>query len=115
MNTVNSSIGMSGFQLRSGFSPRLIPPLVPSLPAKSSEHEFDAHEFLANIQVDLLEAQDCLLSTKIDQVHSHNRHHHADPTFQLNDRVLLKTKHCKNEYKQEGEKRAAKFWPLYYY
>ncbi|GAW08899.1 reverse transcriptase-RNase H-integrase [Lentinula edodes] len=98
MNTVNSSIGMSGFQLRSGFSPRLIPPLVPSLPATSSEHEFNAHEFLTNIQVDVLEAQDCLLSAKIDQ---------------LNDRVMLKTKHRKNEYKRKGEKRAAKFFPRY--
>lgn len=90
---------MSGFQLRSGFSPRLIPPLVPNLPAKASEHEFNAHEFLTNIQVDVLEAQDCLLSAKIDQVRSHNHHCRADPTFQLNNRVLLKTKHQKNEYK----------------
>ncbi|KAJ3873366.1 hypothetical protein F5051DRAFT_295633, partial [Lentinula edodes] len=108
MNTINFSTGMSGFQLCSSFSPRLIPPLIPSLPASSSEHEFDAHEFLANIQVDVLEAQDCLLFAKIDQVRAHNRHCCADPTFQLNDQVLLKTKHCKNEYKWKGEKRAAK-------
>ncbi|KAJ3891600.1 hypothetical protein GG344DRAFT_7306, partial [Lentinula edodes] len=107
MNTVNSSIGMSGFQLRSGFSPQLIPPLVPNLPANSSEHEFDAHSFLTNIQVDVLEAQDCLLSAKLDQVRSHNHHRRADPAFKINDRVLLKTKHRKNEYKRKGEKRAA--------
>ncbi|GAW05905.1 reverse transcriptase-RNase H-integrase [Lentinula edodes] len=113
MNTVNSSIGMSGFQLRSGFSPRLIPPLVPDLPPRSSEHEFDAHAFLTNIQVDVLEAQDCLLSAKLDQARAHNRHRRADPVFQLHDRVLLKTKHRKNEYKRKGEKRAAKFFPRY--
>ncbi|KAF8832209.1 hypothetical protein HHX47_DHR1001661 [Lentinula edodes] len=113
MNTVNSSIGMSGFQLRSGFSPRLIPPLVPRLPDGSTEHEFDAHNFLKDIQVDVLEAQDCLLSSKLDQVRSHNRHRRADPGFKINDRVLLKTKHRKNEYKRKGDKRAAKFFPRY--
>ncbi|KAJ3885499.1 hypothetical protein GG344DRAFT_18974, partial [Lentinula edodes] len=108
MNTVNSSIGMTGFQLRSGFSPKLIPPLVPRLPSTSPVHEFDAHDFLKNIQIDVLEAQDCLLSSKIDQVRSHNQHRRADPAFQLHDRVLLRTKHRKNEYKRKGEKRAAK-------
>ncbi|KAJ3912093.1 hypothetical protein F5877DRAFT_54539 [Lentinula edodes] len=97
MNTINSSIGMTGFQLHSGFSPKLIHPLIPQLPSTSILHEFDTHDFLKNIQMDVLEAQDCLLSSKIDQVHSHNQHRCADPAFQLNDCVLLRTKHRKNE------------------
>lgn len=74
---------------------------------------FDANQFLADIQIDELKARECLLLAKIDQIRSHNRHRRADPTFQIGDCVLLKTKHRKNEYKQKGEKRAAKFFPHY--
>ncbi|KAJ3888142.1 hypothetical protein GG344DRAFT_18049, partial [Lentinula edodes] len=108
MNSVNSSIGLSRFQLCSGFSPRVIPPIVPNLPTNTSTDEFNAHEYLTAIQVDVLEAQDNLLSAKLDQVRSHNHHRRADPGFQLGQRVLLKTKHRKNEYKQKGDKCAAK-------
>lgn len=113
MNTVNSSLGFSGFQLRSSFSPQLIPPLVPAAELTGSDNEFDAHELLTKIQVDVLEAQDNLLSAKLDQVRSHNRHHRADPGFAVGQRVLLKTKNRKNEYKRKREHRAAKFFPRY--
>ncbi|KAJ3887929.1 hypothetical protein GG344DRAFT_54689 [Lentinula edodes] len=99
MNTVNSSLGFSGFQLRSGFSPRLIPPLVPATEFTGSNDKFDAHELLTTIQVDVLEAQDNLLRAKLDHVRSHNHHRRADPGFEVGQRVLLKTMNQKNEYK----------------
>jgi hypothetical protein len=37
MNTVNASTGFTGFQLKTGKSPRLIPPLVPAEGPQSKE------------------------------------------------------------------------------
>ncbi|KIK50001.1 hypothetical protein GYMLUDRAFT_183290 [Collybiopsis luxurians FD-317 M1] len=104
MNSVNSSTGFSGFQLRSGFSPRIIPPLIPSLPSDSPPADFDAHGFLQQIQLDVLEAQDSLLSAKISQAHAHNRERRPDPDLKSGDKVLLRTLHWKNEYKRKGDK-----------
>ena len=73
MNTINTSMGFTPFQLRMGWSLRLIPPLVTPLPT-SSEEEISAHDVIKKLQNDVLEAQDNLLRAKISQSVEANKH-----------------------------------------
>ncbi|RXW14161.1 hypothetical protein EST38_g11695 [Candolleomyces aberdarensis] len=61
MNMVNSSTGFSPFQLKSGFSPRVIPPFNSSAEPVPPSAELDlALATLERLRVDVLEAQDSL-------------------------------------------------------
>ncbi|KNZ81152.1 hypothetical protein J132_02860 [Termitomyces sp. J132] len=64
MNTINSLMGFSPFQLKMGCSPHIIPPLVLLL-AKASKDKKKAHEIISKLQRDIQEAQDNLLTVKI--------------------------------------------------
>ncbi|KIK60262.1 hypothetical protein GYMLUDRAFT_108223, partial [Collybiopsis luxurians FD-317 M1] len=88
MNSVNLSMGFSGFQLHSGFYPYIIPL---QLPSDSPQYHLNAHEFLQQLQLEVLEAQDCLLSAKVDQACSSNKHCMLNPKFEVSDKVLLIT------------------------
>jgi hypothetical protein len=61
MNTVNSSTGFSPFQLKTGRSPRVIPPLTPAPPTATAA-EIDARQIIARLEIDVKEAQDNLLA-----------------------------------------------------
>src|SRR5207244_1384308 len=64
MNTMNASTGYSGFELRMGRSPRVIPPLVE--PTASSEpEEFHVAEVMDQITTAVEEAKDNMLSAKV--------------------------------------------------
>jgi len=73
MNTVNSSIGFSPFQLRMGQSPRIIPPLVP-VTSSATVAKVDAWHIINRLEVDVMEAQDNLLKAKIAQSVQVNKH-----------------------------------------
>ena len=42
-----------------------------------------------------------------------NTHRSSDPPFNISDKVMLSTLHCRHEFKQKGEKRATKFFSRY--
>ena len=71
MNTVNTSTGFSGFQLRMGRSPRLIPPLVPERLEFNDKSEKEAIEeaaaVLERLNCDVQEARNKLFVSKTYQ------------------------------------------------
>ncbi|GLB33353.1 putative retrotransposable element tf2 155 kda protein type 1-like [Lyophyllum shimeji] len=110
MNTVNASTGFSPFQLKTGRSPRIIPPLVPE-PADATPAEVDAREIIARLELDVKEAQDNLLTAKIRQAYHANEHRAPEKIYKPGDLVMLSTENRRRNYKRKGKKRVAKFMP----
>ncbi|KAJ3567661.1 hypothetical protein NP233_g6221 [Leucocoprinus birnbaumii] len=81
MNSVNASTGLLGFQLKSGHSPKVLPPSA-SLPASLEMFAGDhAHSVVQDVKNHCTEAQDNLLAAKIVQAHYANEHCSIDPSF----------------------------------
>jgi hypothetical protein len=57
-------MGFSPFQLKTGRSPHLIPPLVPIVP-NASESIVTAYDIIHRLQTDVQVAQDNLLAAKV--------------------------------------------------
>jgi hypothetical protein len=114
MNTINASTGFSGFQLRLGRSPRLIPPLVLerllSELAGTTEAE-RARVLIEKMENDTAKAGDRLWQAKVNQAHHTNKSQAAEDVFAVGDRVMLSTVHQHREYAKKGEKCSAKFFP----
>ncbi|KAJ3780092.1 hypothetical protein GGU10DRAFT_240354, partial [Lentinula aff. detonsa] len=110
MNSVNSSTGLSMFQLRYGRSPRVIPPLVPAsvtathLDADSKE----ATSFLNHMAQIELEACDNLYCAKVLQCFHADKSRGPCEIFKVGNLVLLSTLHHRQAYKKAGELRVAK-------
>ena len=112
MNTVNASTGFSPFQLCVGWSPWLIPPLNPEAPVTPNVPEAEAAtKLINNLFLDVKEAQDNLLAAKVDQAEFANWHCGKEVEFEVEDRVLLSTKHRCREYMQVRSGCSAKFIP----
>jgi hypothetical protein len=112
MNTVNASTGFSPFQLKTGQSPCVIPPLVP-LPADATPAEISAYEVLRHLEFDVQEAQDNLTATKVHQAYHANEKQADEIPYKVGDLVMLSTTHCRCNYKHKGKKRVAKFMPRF--
>ncbi|KIJ32225.1 hypothetical protein M422DRAFT_84471, partial [Sphaerobolus stellatus SS14] len=97
MNTINTSTGFSPFQLKTGRSPRLIPPLIPA-PADASADAITAQEIIARLQTDVKEAQDNLLAAKVRQAYHANEHRGAEDIYEVGDLVMLSTTHRRRNY-----------------
>lgn len=113
MNTVNASTGFSGFQLKLGRSPRLIPPIVPSAMG-ALEFTDDGDKALAvtrQVWADITEAKDNLLAAKVAQTHASNMTRANEVVYKIGDLVMLSTFNRRRDYKRKGEKRVAKFMP----
>ncbi|EEB88909.1 hypothetical protein MPER_13063 [Moniliophthora perniciosa FA553] len=112
MNTVNASTGFSGFQLRLGRSPRVIPPLVEDNTLRPRE-ERSAAEVIELLRIDTMEAQDSLVQAKVNQAHQMNKHRSPDHCFTEGDKVWLSTKNRRRDYLQKKKDRVAKFVPRF--
>lgn len=109
MNTVNHSTGYSPFQLRLGFSPRVIPPLVDD----DTFVRTDASDVIKNIELITSDAKDSLLAAKISQSLNANNSRSPEIPFNINDSVYLSTTNRRREFMHAGENRVAKFMPRY--
>jgi hypothetical protein len=94
MNTKNASTGFSSFQLRLGFSPRLIPPLIKQPIEDSVE---TPGQFLERMARDVGTACDNLLEAKILQAEQSNKHRTPDLTYAVGDKLLLSTKNLSSD------------------
>jgi len=116
MNTVNASSGYSGFQLRLGRSPRIIPPLVPYTLGDNLHNTTEAERaatLIRRLHNDVNDAKDNLLQAKVFQVHFANARRSPEDVLNIGDKVMLSTLHQRQEYKSKGEHRAAKFFPRF--
>ena len=110
MNTVNSSTGYSPFHLKTGRSPRVIPPLIPASPTATTA-EVDAQQIIARLELDVKDAQDNLLAAKIRQAYHANKHQAPEVIYKEGDLVMLSTDNRRRNYKRKDKKRVAKFMP----
>ncbi len=110
MNMINTSMGFSPFQLKSGHSPCLIPPLVDPV---STDTPFDTKSFLQHLELDILEASNALATAKINQSHFANCNRLPERVYNIGDRVMLSTANRRKEYCHKGAKRCGKFMPRF--
>ncbi|KXN80759.1 hypothetical protein AN958_07841 [Leucoagaricus sp. SymC.cos] len=98
MNTVNASTGFSGFQLRMGCSPHIIPTIVHD----PSENEESPAQVINRLTHAAAEAQDNLLEAKVRQAAAVNRHRQDIFPYMPGDRIMLSTKNCFKEMRHTG-------------
>ena len=114
MNTVNASTGHTPFYLRSGHSPRLIPPLIasdaPERP-EPSEAAQSARSSIRDMLAAVQTAKDALFEHKTRQAHFSNAHRGPEDVFKVGDQVMLSTSNRRREYKAGGSDRVAKLMP----
>ncbi|KAG2072460.1 hypothetical protein BDR04DRAFT_968447, partial [Suillus decipiens] len=108
MNTVNASTGFSPFQLHLGCSPWMLPPLVEDSHTTNEPKHQHTLRVIAQLQLNIIEAQDNLLLSKVAQATSVNKHWTPLLVLQVRDHVMLTTKHHHREYIQKGDKQVAK-------
>lgn len=115
MNTENASTGVTPFQLKSGHSPRLLPPLTvhESEPDETETELVSAIQIIDNIQRNVKSAQDNLTVAKTQQAHHANKHRGPEDVYQVGDMVMLSTQNRRREYANKHEKRSAKFFPRF--
>jgi hypothetical protein len=117
MKTIHASTGVSPFVLKTGRSPRLIPPLInpatipggePTLPDIAA-----ARIFMENMEEETNAARDNLLAAKLHQAHFANKDRWVDPAFKVGERAYLATAHRRRDYIRVKDSRVAKFMPRY--
>lgn len=109
MNTVNASTGFSGFQLRLGYAPRLIPPIV----KESTDSDETPLQLIERINRDVKAAADNLFESKILQAHQANKHRESDFDIKVGDKVWLSTENRRKEYTRNGDKIVLKLMPKF--
>ena len=113
MNTVNVSTGFSGFQLKMGRSPRVLPPLVDETVSLAPVDVQQARLVLKELELDVLKAKDALLKAKVEQASEANKSRTYRPVFREGELVMLSTQNRRDEYKAKGEQRVAKLMPRF--
>ncbi|KAF9039510.1 hypothetical protein BDZ89DRAFT_909476, partial [Hymenopellis radicata] len=108
MSAVNASTGFSGFELRMGRVPRIIPPMVPDTVGKRTKEAVKAEDVISKLLTITAEAQDNMIRAKVDQASFANRHRKPDWEIKTGDLVMLSTFHRKRDYVQKKDGRVAK-------
>ncbi|KXN90038.1 hypothetical protein AN958_05043 [Leucoagaricus sp. SymC.cos] len=109
MNTVNSSTGYSGFELKSSFSPHVLP-LTKSI-SKDTPTESQVKEAINAILDDVEETKDNLLCTKTYQAHYANEVRGEELKLEEGDCVMFDMSNRQREYLGSGKGRVAKLMP----
>jgi hypothetical protein len=117
LNTVNKSTGYSGFQLRFGKSPRLVPEwnteeMVAENP-ELKEALLKVTDVLSRLRDDVNDARDNLLSAKFQQAFFANRKRGEEEKLKVGEKVLVDTSTRRHEYKSGKKGRVAKFMPRF--
>jgi hypothetical protein len=109
MNTQNASTGLTGFQLRMGLSPHVIPPLV-NEPTSAETPK----QFLERIRALEAQARDSLLQHKVLQAfHANKSRDTQELLFCVGDCVKQSTSNRRKILNVEGQKRVAKLLPRF--
>ena len=112
MNTINSLTGYSGFQLRLGQSPCVIPPIIPTLlPDNLRSAGSTAENIINQLTNDIADTKDNLIQAKAIQATYANRLCSQEVVYQPGDKVMLSTFHRRRDFKQKGDDHVAKFFP----
>ncbi|KAH0587174.1 hypothetical protein H2248_005982 [Termitomyces sp. 'cryptogamus'] len=83
---VSGSMGFSPFHLKTGQSPHLIPPLIPTVQNLTLDEVVEAaRKVLKQLDVDVTEAKDNLLQAKIAQAAQANKHHADNFVLKVSD------------------------------
>jgi len=109
MNSVNGLAGYSGFELLMGRSSRLIPPFMEPENKDYGPEAEHAPELIENLKWDVEDAKDHLLEAKCLQAFYANRDHGPEDVFQVGDKVMLSTLHCRREFTTNDPSCVAKF------
>jgi hypothetical protein len=112
MSTVNASTGFSGFQLRFGQQPKMIPALS-VLAELGPAQDTTANEVIEKVALDVAAAKDNLILAKISQSYHANSARSDAPNYKVGDLVMLSTLNRRREYLANTEKRVAKFMPRF--
>ena len=112
MNTINSSTGYSGFQPHLGWSPCVIPPIIPtSLPDNLHSVGSTAENIINQLTNDIADAKDNQIQAKAIQAAYANRSCGQEVMYQPGDKVMLSTFHRRRDFKWKGNDHVAKFFP----
>ncbi len=85
MNTINASVGFSGFQLHIGYSSHTIPPLVPECLVNPDSDFQAATDCIKKIELDTAGTADNMLTAKVSQAYHTNKHCFTEPSFSVGD------------------------------
>lgn len=108
-NTINASTGKTPFQVSYGRSPRVIPSFHKEIASDIDSPAADA--IIQRIQLEEQDAEDALIATKVRQAAYANEHRGPAQNFEEGQLVMVSTENRRREYKNKGQKRAAKFFP----
>ncbi|KAJ8468870.1 hypothetical protein ONZ45_g17089 [Pleurotus djamor] len=107
MNTVSAASGFSGFQLRLGTSPRLIPPFEKTGTAKPIV------DLLGELHASVEAAKDSLVAARALQADRANMSRGEEGTLERGDLAFLSTANRRREFAPPGSNRVAKFMPRF--
>jgi hypothetical protein len=117
MNAVNASTNYSGFELRFGRSPRLIPTLdekkILQEDPDLKSAVLDVQKVLERLKTDIEDAKDSLIASKIQQAFHANKKRNPDKNYKVGEKVMLTTLHRRKEYLNGDKDRVAKFLPRF--
>lgn len=108
MSTANKSTGFSLFQLKTGHSLHILPPLV-DIPVGPSKEYILACTVIDCVTLDISQAKDNLMVAKIVQSYFANSARSDKPKYVVGDKVMLNTINRCHDYRAAGEKQVAKF------
>ena len=112
-STVHQSTGKTPFELTLGFNPRLLP-ATSAVPFAEIDVPASV-EFFQELQRDIDEARDAILTAQTRQAQQANKHRRAEVKYKVDDLVMRSTKNYRAQFKDSSKAttRSAKLMPRY--